>query len=366
MKPAHNTVLIAGATGVVGFATMKHFASQTDYDVFCVARRAPTQTFGARFVSLDLTDEHACVSLEDAFPNVTHLVYAALFEKQQLLAGWRDPDQISINSGMLRNILDLVIRKSKKLEHVTVLQGTKAYGIHVRPIPTPAREDRDEAYDVPNFYWEQEKYLKAKYASQSWSWTIFRPQAIFGQSIGSAMNAIAALGVYAAVLKDRGEQLSFPGGDPNIMEAIDSDILAHAIEWAGRSPAARNQVFNITNGDVFLWQSVWPAIADALGMQAGEPRRRCLAVEMLRQADAWDSIRRRYNLVSPALEAFVGRSFQFVDSLLGTGDPTRSAPGIVSTVKLRKAGFTETIDTEVMLRKWFRVFQEQRLLPPIS
>jgi hypothetical protein len=35
----------------------------------------------------------------------------------------------------------------------------------------------------------------------------------------------------------------------------------------------------------------------------------------------------------------------------------------VSTVKLRQAGFTEMIDTEEMLRKWFRLFQDKRLLP---
>lgn len=41
-------------------------------------------------------------------------------------------------------------------------------------------------------------------------------------------------------------------------------------------------------------------------------------------------------------------------------------PAIVSTVKLRQAGFTEMIDTEDMFRKWFRVFEEQRLLPPVA
>ena len=62
------------------------------------------------------------------------------------------------------------------------------------------------------------------------------------------------------------------------MEATDVDILARAIAWAGETEAARDQAFNVTNGDVFRWQEVWPAIADALGMRPGEarpsPRRR--------------------------------------------------------------------------------------------
>ena len=30
------------------------------------------------------------------------------------------------------------------------------------------------------------------------------------------------------------------------------------------------QIFNVTNGDVFVWPNVWPAIADALGFASGE------------------------------------------------------------------------------------------------
>lgn len=39
-------------------------------------------------------------------------------------------------------------------------------------------------------------------------------------------------------------------------------------------------------------------------------------------------------------------------------------PSIVSTVKITQAGFHEVMDTELMFRKWFKVFQRQRLLPP--
>ena len=52
-------VLIAGATGLVGYAAMKHFASQRDCDVIALSRRRPDETYGARFLPLDLTDEAA-------------------------------------------------------------------------------------------------------------------------------------------------------------------------------------------------------------------------------------------------------------------------------------------------------------------
>ncbi len=357
------TVLVAGASGVVGVAAVRHFSSLPEVDVIALSRRKPHDRIAARWLSVDLRDRSASQSHAQEFARVTHLVYAALFEKPNLLAGWREADQIATNAMMFSNMLDVLCSSSRDLRHITLLQGTKAYGIHVRAIPTPAREDRDESYDIPNFYWQQESALKAKAAERGFSWTIFRPQGIFGESFGSAMNVIAALGTYAAVLKDDGEPLHYPGGDPNIMEATDSGVLARAIAWAGETSGASGQAYNITNGDVFRWQEVWPAIAEACGMPPGDTRPMSLTDEMPRRSRQWDRIRGRHNLVAPALMDFVGLSFQFADSMLGYGDPTRAAPGIVSTVKIRQAGFTETLDTEKMLRTWFRSFQAKQLLP---
>lgn len=204
--------------------------------------------------------------------DVTHVVYAALHEQPSLISGWREEEQIAINDRMLRHLLGPLAGAARGLQHVSLLQGTKAYGAHVRRFDLPAREGRSEARDVPNFYWNQEDYLKECQRAADWAWTIFRPQVIFGQSFGSAMNPIPALGVYAALLRERGEPLYYPGGPSNVLEAVDADLLARAIAWAGEADAARNETFNVTNGDVFQWSGVWPAIADALGMEVG-PRR---------------------------------------------------------------------------------------------
>jgi energy-coupling factor transporter ATP-binding protein EcfA2 len=184
-------------------------------------------------------------------------------------------------------------------------------------------------------------------------------------SAGSATNLIPAIGTYAALLKSDGRPLFYPGGTPNLMEAVDADLLARAITWAGHAPPARDQAFNITNGDVFVWRSVWPAIADALGMQPGGDAPLSLAREMPSREQDWERIRAKYWLVSPALADFVGLSFQYADSCFGYDDERRGDPALVSTVKLRQAGIREFIDTEVMLRKWFRIFQEKRYLPPV-
>jgi len=120
------TVLIAGASGLVGYAAMKHFAGDASCDVIAVSRRRPDETFGARFVSADLTDAQCCSAIFSALRNVTHVVYAALCERPDLIAGWRDAEQIAVNDRMLRNLMDPLEKAARGLAHVCLLQGTKA------------------------------------------------------------------------------------------------------------------------------------------------------------------------------------------------------------------------------------------------
>jgi len=76
----------------------------------------------------------------------------------------------------------------------------------------------------------------------------------------------------------------------------------------------------------------------------------------------WDALRRKYDLISPGLEAFVGLSFQYADYSMCYGQ-TQSGPSIVSTVKINSCGFTEMMDTEDMFRQWFGRARASRLLP---
>jgi nucleoside-diphosphate-sugar epimerase len=188
------TVLVAGASGLVGYAAMKHFAGDTACEVIAVSRRRPDETFGARFVAADLTDARSCSEIFSGFGNVTHVIYAALYERPGLIAGWRDAEQIAVNDRMLRNLMDPLEKAARGLAHVCLLQGTKAYGVHVRPMKFPAREGRSEMREQPNFYWNQEDYLREKQRGKGWCFSIFRPVLIVGYSQGSAMNLVPAIG----------------------------------------------------------------------------------------------------------------------------------------------------------------------------
>jgi nucleoside-diphosphate-sugar epimerase len=356
---ARNTVLVAGATGLVGSAVVRQFAKRPDMAVIAISRRPPADP-GVQHLPLDLTDRAACESAADTLAAVTHVVYAALFELPGLVDGWRDERQIETNGRMLRNLMAPLLRAARELRHVALLQGTKAYGVHVRPLAVPAREGRSEMREQPNFYWAQEDYLREVQAGQDWGFSILRPVLIVGEALGGAMNLIPALGAYAAVMRENGPILPYPGGAERVSQAVDADLLARAIAWAGETEAARNETFNVTNGDVFTWPNVWPAIAEACGMRPGgaEP----FLLQSLSRTD-WDRIRQAHGLLSPALPAFVGLSLEYADYQMRYGHDEPGPPSIVSTIKLMQAGFHEVMDTETMFRKWIRQFQQKRLLP---
>jgi hypothetical protein len=99
-------------------------------------------------------------------------------------------------------------------------------------------------------------------------------------------------------------------------------------------------------------------------MEPGPARPRALAETMAAEAPLWDEMRAKYDLRAPPLADYVGWSFQYADYLMAYGAKAGDKISIVSTVKIRQAGFSEAMDTEAMFRKWFGLFRASKLLPP--
>ncbi len=186
---------------------------------------------------------------------------------------------------------------------------------------------------------------------------------VFGQALGVAMNLIPILGVYGAIRRELGQPFTCPGEHGHVIEAVDADLIARALAWAAQAQAAADQTFNITNGDVFVWENVWPAIADALGLEpaSGEPVR--LSEFLIEHAAVWDRIRAKYALNAPPMAELVGQSHHYADFLFAWGAQGPIAPALVSTIKLRQAGFGDCVDTEVMFRRHLTGLIERRVLP---
>lgn len=361
-------VVIAGASGLVGHAAVEHFASLQGWDVVGVSRRVPDDLPGAEVVSVDLMDAAACERVFGEMGDVTHLVYAALQEAPGLRPGWFDPELIERNASMLRNLFEPLERVAP-LEHISLLHGTKAYGGHYfgpEGARIPLRE-RDPRRDHPNFYFVQEDYLHEKQRGASWRMTTFRPTVIYGDAGGNNMNPLPAIGAYAALLREEGRPLDFPGqGEtPSLREAVDADLVARALSWAATAPNVDGEAYNLTNGDVFMWENIWPAIAETFGMEPGEHRPMSLAEELPKRDREWASLVEKYDLRVPkTIVEFVGwNSLVYADGILG-GTRRGTLPTLNSTVKARQAGFHDCMDTEDMFRKWFERMQRTRLLPP--
>ena len=361
-----NTVLIAGASGVIGAAAVEHFGQMPGWKVIGVSRRRADVPDGLNYehVTLDLQDAEACRAAASRFTDVTHVVYAALFEKPGagIFAGWREQDQMQTNLAMMENLMGPLRRAAKGLTHVSVLQGTKAYGAHVHAIAVPARENRPRD-NHENFYWLQEDYIRAAQKADGWSFTIWRPQVVFGLATGVALNAMPVLAAYAAICRELGLPLRLPGEQPRIIEAVDADLIARALAWSAQAPIARNETYNITNGDIFVWENVWPAIAETVGLEPAYGEAFSIAEFMPEHAEVWERIVVKHGLKPIGMTQLLGQSHYYADLLFQMGSRQDSGPTLVSTIKVRQAGFGDCVDTEEMFRTQLRQLADRKVVP---
>ena len=90
-----------------------------------------------------------------------------------------------------------------------------------------------------------------------------------------------------AIRREKGEPFGFPGGPSFVWEAADADLVADVMVWAAQSPKAANEAFNITNGDVFEWRNVWPALTKTLGVETGPDMPTRVAAYIEENAGVW-------------------------------------------------------------------------------
>src|SRR5262245_13470183 len=201
---ASKKAVVAGALGVSGRAIVNHLAELGDWEIVGLSRRSPDFTTSARFLAVDLLDRADVERHLDAFRDVSHVFYTALQMRP-------DPSEdVEVNLRMLRHTVETIERSSAALRKVVLMEGAKYYGAHLGPYKTPARED-DPRHMPPNFYYDQEDYLKARSAGRGWSWTALRPSCICGFAVGNPMNMATVIAVYGSLCRELGLPLRYPG-----------------------------------------------------------------------------------------------------------------------------------------------------------
>lgn len=225
----------------------------------------------------------------------------------------------------------------------------------------PARET-DARRDHVNFYFDQQDLVAERAARAGWRWTVFRPQIVLGVALRSAMNPVAALGAWAVLCREQGGPLCPPGHPALLTECTDARLIAEAVEWAWGAPQAHAEAFNLTNGDVVLWRQAVERVAAHFGLAVGEPAPLRLAEAGPAQAARWAQIAARAGLRVPDLDTLVGLSWQYADATFASQRPF-AVPPLVSTIKLRRAGFAACIDTEDCIVEHLQAMQALGYLP---
>jgi nucleoside-diphosphate-sugar epimerase len=203
--------------------------------------------------------------------------------------------------------------------------------------------------------------MQEQAAKHGFHYTALRPNIVTGGTTSVNMNPIALLGVYAALLREQGLPLSYPGeAGLGISQLTDSRLLASACLHVATNDVAWDRALNVTNGDVFEWRSVWPAIARSFGMEAGEDRPLDLANFILEHRKLWASIVRKYHLASlEDVADFLGESLHY-GRMIFSATPR---PFLMSSVALARTGFTDVVDSLDGITYWVKDLQDRKLLP---
>src|SRR3546814_3930225 len=118
-------LLIVGALGAVGRCVLEHFEKLPDWDLVGAPRRRPDFETRADWVQVDLRDASDCRDKLAGLKAVTHIAYAAVYEKADVTRGWSEMDHVEVNLQMLQNLLVTVEENATDLQHITLLQGPK-------------------------------------------------------------------------------------------------------------------------------------------------------------------------------------------------------------------------------------------------
>jgi nucleoside-diphosphate-sugar epimerase len=351
------TALVVGASGIVGNNLARHLAGN-GWLVYGLARRPTGDIEAMRPVAADLLDPRSLRAALDGI-RPTH-VFIATWMRQPTEA-----QNIAVNSLMVRNLLD-ALAPSGSVRHVALVTGLKhylgpfeAYGKGTLP-QTPFREEQGRL-DVENFYYAQEDELFAAAARDRFGWSVHRPHTIIGYAVGNAMNMGVTLAAYATICRETGRPFRFPGSAAqwnSLTDVTDARLLARHLEWAATTTAARDQAFNVVNGDVFRWSWMWPRLAGWFGLEAAPfpDHVTPLQPQLADAGPVWAAIAREHGLVEPDLSRLA--SAWHTDADLG-----RPIEVVTDMSKSRKLGFLHYQATEDSFFELFTRLREARLIP---
>lgn len=311
-----------------------------------------------------------------------------------------------VNGQMLSNVLDALALTGAigQVQRIILVTGAKQYGVHLGAPRNPMLESDPwltSSDRPPNFYYNQQNILHSFCEKYDKECVVTYPNDVVGYAVGNFMNLSLALGLYATVTKELGQDLVFHGS-PSFYTMFDcftsSKLHAKFCTWAALEPRAANQAFNVANGDAESWQKLWPQFAKYFGLsvKANQFNRSVEATDLdpkppiadraeelglvhheitsqskvekqidlikwSQQSDvkqAWERVAEREGLRKDVLEQ---ATWGFLNFVLG-----RNYNIVLSMSKARKLGFQEYVDTWESLEEVFGELEAAKILPKNS
>lgn len=350
--------LVVGVSGITGSNLAEELIKQ-GWTTYGLARNPNMNLAGLKPVAADLLRP---VSLSAALNEIapTHVFFTSWMRQET------EAENIRVNAAMVRNLLD-ALAPQKSVQHVALVTGLKhylgpfeAYAKEGLLPETPLREEQPRL-NIENFYYAQEDEVYAAAARDNFTWSIHRPHTIIGKAVGNQMNLGTTLAVYATICKETNRPFRFPGSEAQwngLSDVTDARILAKQLIWAATTEAARNEAFNIVNGDYFRWKWLWNRLADWFGVEAlgFDGTIHPLEAEIANDAPIWREIAERYNLVEPDLNRLA--SAWHTDLDLG-----RPIEVMTDMSKSRKLGFLVYQRTDESFFDLFTQLRQERLIP---
>ncbi|KAG2663532.1 hypothetical protein I3760_16G034900 [Carya illinoinensis] len=367
-KSFQSVGLVIGVTGIVG-NSLAEILPLSDtlggpWKAYGVARR-PRPDWNTdhpiEYIQCNVSDPDDTQAKLSPLTDVTHIFYVTWTSRPT------EEENCEANGAMFLNVLRAVIPNAPNLRHVCLQTGTKqymgpfeAYG-KIQVHDPPFTEDLPRL-DLPNFYHTLEDILfEEGDKKEGLTWSIHRPNLIFGFSPYSLMNLIGTLCVYASICKHERLPLKFPGTKAVwdcYSVASDANLIAEQQIWAAVDPYARNEAFNCNNGDVFRWKHLWKVLAEQFGIEdyGFEEGEKLSLVEMMKGKDAvWEEIVRENQLQPTKLEE-VG--------LWGFGDLNmREESRIDSMNKSKEHGFLGFRNSKNSFISWIHKMKSYKIVP---
>ncbi|KAK5997635.1 hypothetical protein PT974_02999 [Cladobotryum mycophilum] len=373
------SAIVVGATGILGRAIVSELskAPETWNQIYALSRSKkgdyPPHVVHA---NLDLA-----ASAEDIASVLKEMPAAYVFFAAYMQQDTEE-EQTRVNGDLLDAFLRaLEINGVPNLKRFILVTGAKQYGVQHGRVKLPMIETDpwlpEPPYE-PNFYYRQQRSVHAFCEKNDVEWVVTYPSIVIGFAEGNFMDFGSALAIYAAVHKEVGTELPFPGGEAaytRLGTFTGSALHAQFCAWAALEPRAGNQAFNVANGDTESWQNLWPRVAKRFGLkvpadQFSPARLNAEAsssrieqrIELTRWAQttgvrqAWQGLVDREGLANP--HALEKATWDFIGHFLGIDFDM-----ILSMSKARELGWTGYIDTWRNFENLFDELEAKKILP---